>query len=49
LEKIAGRMLDTDPGAGRDMLFGAWALNDLEARFTNHVLSHWHSGRSSLR
>ena len=49
LEKIAGGMLDTDPNMGREILFGAWALNDLEARFTEHVLGHWEDGRSSLR
>lgn len=49
LEKVAGGLLEADPNAGREILFGAWALNDVEARFTEHVLGSWESGRSSLR
>lgn len=49
LEQIAGGMLEAAPGAGREMLFGAWALNDLEKRFTDHLLGSWEAGRSSLR
>ena len=49
LEKIAGGYLASVPDAGREMLFGAWALNDIEARFTDHILDRWESDRSSLR
>lgn len=49
LEKVASGLLEADPAAGPEMLFGAWALNDVEARFTEHVLECWESERSSLR
>lgn len=48
LEKVAGGMLEADPGTGREILFGAWALNDVEVRFTEHLLGCWEAGRSSL-
>ncbi|HET6916190.1 MAG TPA: iron-containing redox enzyme family protein [Acidimicrobiales bacterium] len=49
LEKLVGGLLETDPTSGRGILFGAWALNDVEARFTDHVLGCWEAGVSSLR
>jgi len=49
LERVAGGLLETDPMAGREILFGAWALNDVEARFTEHILECWEAERSSLR
>lgn len=48
LDRIAGGLLGTDPGTGTEILFGAWALKDVEARFTDHVLGCWESGNSSL-
>ena len=49
LEKLVGGLLAADPTTGREILFGAWALNDVEARFTDHVLGRWEAGLSSLR
>jgi hypothetical protein len=49
LEKVAGAFLEAHPEAGHEMLFGAWALKDVEARFTAHILDSWEAGRSSLR
>ena len=49
LEKLVGGLLEADPTMGREILFGAWALNDVEARFTDHLLGRWEAGLSSLR
>ena len=49
LEKLVGGLLESDPTMGREILFGAWALNDVEARFTDHLLGRWEAGLSSLR
>jgi hypothetical protein len=49
LEKVAGGVVESNPGLHRDILFGAWALNDLEKRFTEHLLGNWEADRSSLR
>lgn len=45
---VAG-LLAGEPDLGGDVLFGAAALSEVEARFTGFVLDRWEAGRSSLR
>lgn len=49
VDQVVGGVLEEDPCAAREILFGAWALTDVEKRFTDHVLGAWEAGRSSLR
>ena len=46
---MAGGLVDAEPELFDDVLFGARALLLLEARFAEHCLDAWRSGRSSLR
>ena len=46
-ELVAG-YLAQEPGSGGTILFGAYALMEVERRLTEHLLASWSSGRSSL-
>ncbi|GAA5155644.1 iron-containing redox enzyme family protein [Amycolatopsis dongchuanensis] len=46
---VIGGLLADEPELAADVVFGIQATNLVEARFATHVLSAWHSGRSSLR
>jgi hypothetical protein len=46
---LAGGLARQDPGLAADILFGAAALVELDARFARHVLGAWADRRSSLR
>jgi hypothetical protein len=45
---LAGGLVDQDPALAGDVLFGARALVELEARWAAHLLDSWEAGRSSL-
>jgi len=45
---VTGLLL-REPDLARDVLFGAEALDAVEARFSRFVLNRWDEGRSSLR
>jgi hypothetical protein len=49
LAELVGGFLADQPAAGREVAFGAAALSFVEAAFTEHVLSCWARGDSSLR
>ena len=48
LHDLAVSLARQEPQLANDILFGAHALMDVEARFAEHVLSAWHAGRCSL-
>ncbi|MHB8671398.1 MAG: iron-containing redox enzyme family protein [Acidimicrobiales bacterium] len=48
LQGLAGSLARQEPQLTGEILFGARALMDVEARFASHVLLAWQSGRSSL-
>ena len=48
LHDLAVSLARQEPQLAGDILFGARALMDVEARFAEHVLSAWQAGRSSL-
>jgi len=48
LEDMVAPMVEADPSIGPDVVFGAAALARVEARYADHVLQAWSSGRSSL-
>jgi hypothetical protein len=45
---LAGGLVRQDPDLLDDVLFGARALVELEARWAAHLLENWEAGRSSL-
>ncbi len=45
---LAGGLAQQDPTLTGDILWGALALRELEARFAEHLLDAWASGSSSL-
>jgi hypothetical protein len=45
---LAAAFVSDEPGQAGEVLFGARALMDVEARFAAHVLGAWEAGRSSL-
>jgi len=45
---LAGGLAEQDPPLLADILFGARALVELEARWATHLLAAWEDGRSSL-
>ncbi len=49
LDDLASGFLEAEPDRARDLVFGAAALSLVERRFTDHLLSAWAEGRSSLR
>jgi hypothetical protein len=46
---LAGGLARQDPRLASDILWGAAALVELDARFARHLLDRWQDGRSSLR
>jgi hypothetical protein len=46
---LAGGLVRREPALMNDILFGARALVELEARWAEHLLDAWQAGRSSLR
>jgi hypothetical protein len=46
---LAGGLARQEPRVASDILWGAAALVELDARFTRHLLGAWEAGRSSLR
>jgi hypothetical protein len=46
---LAGGLARREPELAEDIIFGARALLDVEARFARHVLSAWERDESSLR
>jgi hypothetical protein len=46
---LAGGLARQDPRLASDILWGAAALVELDARFTRHLMDRWQDGRSSLR
>ena len=45
---LAGGLLRAEPHLYGDVMFGAQALTAVECRFTDHMLTSWNAGRSSL-
>ena len=45
---LAGGLARQDPAIAGDVLWGARALVDVEARWARHLLGAWEAGRSSL-
>jgi hypothetical protein len=45
---LAGGLARQEPALAGDVLWGARALIDVEARWARHLLERWESGRSSL-
>jgi hypothetical protein len=45
---VVGSLVADEPSLAGDVLFGAHTLALLEARFSQHLLDAWQSGRSSL-
>jgi hypothetical protein len=45
---LAGGLAREEPHLVADILFGAQAITEVEARFTRHLLDAWGAGRSSL-
>jgi hypothetical protein len=45
---LAGGLARQDPAIAGDVLWGARALVDVEARWARHLLDSWEAGRSSL-
>jgi hypothetical protein len=48
LDEMVGGMLEQDPHAGADILFGARALTAIEGRFSARMFDSWTAGASSL-
>ena len=46
---LAGGLARQEPALAPDILWGAAALVELDARFARHLLESWRAGRSSLR
>jgi hypothetical protein len=46
---LAGGLARREPELAEDIVFGARALLDVEARFARHLISAWERGESSLR
>jgi Iron-containing redox enzyme len=46
---LAGGLARQQPGLARDVLWGARALVELDARWSRHVIGAWDADRSSLR
>lgn len=47
--ELAGGLVEQDPRMAEDVLFGAHAIGHVEGLFTEHLLSAWREGRTSLR
>jgi hypothetical protein len=48
-DDLAAGLVEQLPGAGAEILWGADCMAWVEARFSDHVLDAWKSGRTSLR
>lgn len=48
LDEMVGALIDQDPSLSGGVLFGARALGAIEGRFTDHLLTAWEAGNSSL-
>lgn len=46
---LAGGLAADDPGVAADVLFGARALLQVEARWASHLMDAWEGGETSLR
>ena len=46
---LAGGLASQDPDVAEDIIFGAAALLEMEARFAGHLIGAWSEGRTSLR
>jgi hypothetical protein len=46
---LAGGLIRQDPALAKDILFGAAALVQVDARWADHVLGRWSEGSTSLR
>ncbi len=46
---LAGGLVRQQPELAGDLIFGARALSELDARWAAHLLGSWQAGRSSLR
>jgi hypothetical protein len=49
LHDLSGRLARTEPDLASDIIWGARCLAALDARWSEHVLTAWGTGRSSLR
>jgi hypothetical protein len=49
LHDMAGTLARDEPGCATDIVFGARAVQHVEAVFAHHLLQSWASGRTSLR
>lgn len=47
-DELAGGLVAEQPELAADLVFGAMALERMEARFAGHLLDSWAAGRSSL-
>jgi hypothetical protein len=48
LTELATALADQEPALAADIVFGGQALMNVEARFAEHLLAAWRTGRSSL-
>jgi hypothetical protein len=48
LDRMAAGLAAREPALAGDIVFGARAIMDVEARFTDHLLGSWAASRSSL-
>ena len=48
LDDMVGALVDQDPSSAGGVFFGARALSAVERRFTDHLISSWTAGRTSL-
>jgi len=46
---LAGGLAAEEPGVAADILFGARALLQVEARWASHLMEAWERGETSLR
>ena len=49
LDEMVGPFVAAEPAMAADVVFGARALGVVEGRFTDHLLSCWRRGQTSLR
>jgi hypothetical protein len=48
-DELLTGLVETDPDSAQNVLFGVRSLVAVEERFTDHLLTAWKDGRSSLR
>ena len=49
LDEMVAGLVEQEPAAAADVIFGARALSEVERRFTQHLLNSWSNGQTSLR